>query len=459
MLSRESIYLGPWPEGVADPPPEVQRNYDREVSEWLARGRRPRKRASQEKAGEAGEKGTRQTHTLDDQAEANETPGGLTVAELVLRFLGHAEEHYRKRDGARTYELGNVRIALRPLVHAYGRTAAADFGPLKLKAVRSLLVLGYDHPKHGPQPGLVRNQVNARVRRIIRAFRWAVGEELVPVEVWQALKAVPGLEAGRSAVKESDPVAPVPVEDVEATLPHLLPETAAMVRVQLHSGMRPGEVCALQAEEIDQAGPVWVSSPPHHKNTHRGKARTIPLGPRAQEVLRPFLRVTCPTCQRSDRAGRLAWIWSAGLCERCSAEADRRGVCGPWPAVAVAGDYRVFSPAEAMADRERERAAKRKSKRQPSQALGRRAKPGARRKPRDHYSTSAYQLAIYRACRKAKVSPWFANQLRHTHGTEVRKRFGLEAAQAALGHSKADVTQLYAERDLALAIRVAAAIG
>lgn len=28
------------------------------------------------------------------------------------------------------------------------------------------------------------------------------------------------------------------------------------------------------------------------------------------------------------------------------------------------------------------------------------------------------------------------------HGTEVRKRFGLEAAQVALGHSSADVTQV-----------------
>ena len=40
------------------------------------------------------------------------------------------------------------------------------------------------------------------------------------------------------------------------------------------------------------------------------------------------------------------------------------------------------------------------------------------------------------------------NRLRHTAGTEVRKAFGLEAAQCVLGHSRADVTQIYAERDL-----------
>jgi site-specific recombinase XerC len=54
---------------------------------------------------------------------------------------------------------------------------------------------------------------------------------------------------------------------------------------------------------------------------------------------------------------------------------------------------------------------------------------------------------------------WFPNQLRHTAGTEIRKRYGLEAAQTVLGHSKADVTQVYAERDYALAARVAKEVG
>ena len=47
---------------------------------------------------------------------------------------------------------------------------------------------------------------------------------------------------------------------------------------------------------------------------------------------------------------------------------------------------------------------------------------------------------------------WHPNQLRHAVGTELRKRFGLEAAQVVLGHATADVTQIYAERDMGLAI-------
>ena len=43
---------------------------------------------------------------------------------------------------------------------------------------------------------------------------------------------------------------------------------------------------------------------------------------------------------------------------------------------------------------------------------------------------------------------WAPNQLRHSAATEVRKVYGLEAAQLVLGHASADVSQIYAERDM-----------
>jgi integrase len=58
-----------------------------------------------------------------------------------------------------------------------------------------------------------------------------------------------------------------------------------------------------------------------------------------------------------------------------------------------------------------------------------------------------------------RVPEWHPNQLRHTHASEVRRVFGIEAAQVALGHARADVTQIYAERDMVLAERVAREIG
>jgi len=89
------------------------------------------------------------------------------------------------------------------------------------------------------------------------------------------------------------------------------------------------------------------------------------------------------------------------------------------------------------------------------------------------YAVMSYARAISKAVKRLNsarqdpeagppaqpVPSWHPNQLRHARATEIRTKYGLEAAQVALGHSRADVTQFYAERNLALAVKVAAATG
>lgn len=58
-----------------------------------------------------------------------------------------------------------------------------------------------------------------------------------------------------------------------------------------------------------------------------------------------------------------------------------------------------------------------------------------------------------------QIPHWFPLQLRHSRATEVRKAFGLEGAQVALGHANASVTEVYAERNLGLAIEIAKRTG
>ena len=53
----------------------------------------------------------------------------------------------------------------------------------------------------------------------------------------------------------------------------------------------------------------------------------------------------------------------------------------------------------------------------------------------DRWTTDAYTKTIRSAARKAGITPWGANRLRHAFGTEVRRAFGLEAARAVLGHT------------------------
>src|SRR5262249_29341932 len=139
-------------------------------------------------------------------------PTGLTVGQLIVRFMLHARDHYVHPDGEPTSEYGEIKYILQPLHHAFRKTPAGRIDPRKLKAVRQLMLKGYLHPKHGEQQPLSREVINQRCRRIVRVWKWAVGEELVPGQVWQDLRAVQGLQKGRTKAVDYEPVGPVEVD-------------------------------------------------------------------------------------------------------------------------------------------------------------------------------------------------------------------------------------------------------
>lgn len=132
-----------------------------------------------------------------------------------------------------------------------------------------------------------------------------------------------------------------------------------------------------------------------------------------------------------------------------------------------------FSPAESEAKRHEEQRARRRTRVQPSQRNRRKTRPV--RSPRTSYTKDSYNRAITRGIEKANAQRakqaqqageeavslphWHPNQLRHSKATEIRREFGLEAAQVILGHARADITQVYAERDARLAVDVARTIG
>lgn len=205
-----------------------------------------------------------------------------------------------------------------------------------------------------------------------------------------------------------------------------------MVRFQRLTGSRPSEVCMIRPADVDTTKNVWQYVPQEHKTQHRGKQRIIFIGPKAQDILRPYL--LRPT------------------------------------------DSFYFSPAES----ERKRYASLHEVRATPLQYGNR--PGTNRvhrkrkvTPGNCYDGASYRRAIERACDKAfppskdlteaklkewqRQHRWAPNRLRHTTATELRKRFGLEAAQVVLGHSYADVTQIYAERDLLKAAALIQEVG
>jgi integrase len=201
---------------------------------------------------------------------------GLSMNEVILAYLHHATDRYGKDSN----ELGCLKYALRIVKEVCGRELALDFGPKRLKGIRQQMVA----------MRWCRSYVNHQVQRIRRAIRWAVAGELIPGEVLHRLTAVEGLRYGELGTRESEPVKPVPEAFIEAVKPLVSLQVRAMIELQTLTAMRPGEVAIMRSKDLDMSGRVWVYRPQHHKTEHHGHERVIYLGPRAQEVLKPWLR-------------------------------------------------------------------------------------------------------------------------------------------------------------------------
>jgi integrase len=377
ILAGQHIYLGTYGS------PEAEVRYKQIVAEFLATGLTP----------------------AMQQAATTTKPGAtITIAELLSAYLTHADTYYRAPDGKPTSELHCVKLALRPLRELYELSDAAKFGPLALQAVRQAMI----------EKRWSRKNINRAVSRVVRMFRWASQNELVPPSLYHGLRSVEGLKAGRSEAKETKPVKPVPQAYIDAVLALVSPPVGAVIRLQLLTGARPGELLGMRACGISMVGPVWTYTPAAHKNAWRGHGREIYLGPQAQAIVREFLKPSTEAFLFDPREGRAAFL--ATIPNRKPLSATIK--------------------------------AKRKAKRKK-----------VSRKPRERYSVETFQGAIKRACIVAKVPHWHPHQLRHTAGTHLRREYGLEVARTVLGHKSVGITEHYAEQDRERAVEVMRRIG
>lgn len=317
----------------------------------------------------------------------------ITIVELAALYADHVKD---KDNGH-----GRTKRAIKGLVELYGHTEAVDFGPRALKTLQA----------EWGKEGLSRRYIRHLSNVIRYMFRWAAEEEILDVKCYERIAIVKHLKKGEHGCTESERIEPVPMPVVEATLEHLPPILATMVRFQLYTGARPGEVCALRPcdlnrtwREIDDHT-VWLYSLDNHKSDWRGKNRWIPVVAKAQEILAPYL----------DR--------------------EPTSYC--------------FSPRERKEQRHSEQRERRKSKVQPSQvaresrsrlAIGKREK-----EPGESYTTQSYCRAIRYVTRKHGIEDWTPNQLRHLVATIVEVELGREDARCVLGHTSPTTTAIYAE--------------
>lgn len=351
-----------------------------------------------------------------------ESKGGSTIAQVCLAYLEFAERYY-----AASSEYVNLKLAVQPLSDLYATLPASEFGVVQFRAVRDWWLnkeseqgvkLGTKKRKADPDKKakrVSRQYVNKQMKRLTRIIKWSVGEGLVPSATHEAIKCVASLKRGRTDAPETEPVKPVASKLVEATLPFLTQVVADMVRFQRLTGCRPGEVCAIKPAMVNRSESVWTIELGDHKTAYRGKSRTLYVGPQAQHVLRPYL------------------LRSA--------------------------DAHCFSPQES----EQQRLDAKHSARKTPLSCGNRPGTNRTRKPRKtpgtYFTSGTYARSIKNVCQRCKLESWAPNQLRHSAATEIRKRFGIDAASIILGHSGLEVTQVYAEADRQKAIDIARQIG
>ena len=81
--------------------------------------------------------------------------------------------------------------------------------------------------------------------------------------------------------------------------------------------------------------------------------------------------------------------------------------------------------------------------------------------PSQNLPTNSADEANLTGTKKAGVNleRWTLHQLRHSRGTAIRKKFGIEASRVSLGHARLEATEIYAEKDLELAVQVAKEMG
>jgi integrase len=371
----------------------------------------------------------------------------VTVADVMTGYLESL-----KRNGASVNVRDQDGRACTSLAVAYGDLPIGEFGPVQIKTWASSLAdtnlaaeFGWERPRLDDKPSksLGRKTVKAFIAAVLRAIRWAIGNDLVRsaetrIEDLANTDVMAGIKAKPPKKRH-----PADSMDVERTLQELTPTLQTAVLILRLTGMRTMEMLTMRPIDIRRGGVfqlangqririkeeseaarkrgeigpddvVWWYVPESHKTAHHGISRVIPIMPVVQKLL-------------------------AMLPGRDS-------------------DAPYISPKESTAEfRDRQRINRISTGRKPQFMREKKKRP--KKAPTDQYQASQFRQAILRACKRAGVDPWTPHQLRHAASTAAVDATGdIRAVQQLLGHDSPRTTEGYTATTMAGAVRAAAAL-
>jgi len=331
----------------------------------------------------------------------------IDVAELCRLFLED------RRTYASEKEVQHFASAFETLCRSYGTSLACEFDSLALESTRNAMV---------ESGSLNRKTLNNRTDRLRTLFKWGAAKKLVPAEIHDALMKVDRISKRRGlalGLREPGVVPAVEIEQVEAVLPLVSRQVAAIIELMQWSGARCGEIVQLRPCDVDRSSDPWIYTPPTHKTQHLEMERPIRFGPKARKVLTPWLlRAADLPCFRP-----------------CEAEAERREKLSEARKAPIGKGNRPGYSKRVREGRDAERAAG------------------------ETYTTDVVRKAIQRACEKAGIPKWSPHQVRHAAATRINRGADSESARLILGHSSIQTTAIYVERDEAKAREAAERLG
>jgi integrase len=319
----------------------------------------------------------------------------LTVHELCLAYLDAAEAHYER--GGRRGEIQNTVLSLRYLWRIYGELPATEFGPLKLAEFQDKLANTVACDRHG--------KPRKDGRHLSRKYINTVSYRVKRMFMWAVSKEM------------IPPQVPMALRSVPP--------------------LKYGKSAAF---EPMRRKPVPIR-------------HVVAVLRRVNRVVRDMLRVQWYLGVRSD-----------SICHAKAEQFDRSGSLWKWrpkhKTDHLGHDLVVFIGPRCQAILKPYLDKKRAGEFLFSPRDARRCV-----RYRKRYDSATYRRAVRNAIRrvnaaaKEKIPEWTPHQLRHAKGHAVRDRFGIEAAQAVLGHNSIKATQIYSDKRTDLAKLVAEQTG
>ena len=193
----------------------------------------------------------------------------VSVRDMTLQFLEYSKARHKPETSS------NYARACRYLCDVAGDLDACQLTLAHIESLRDIRIAA----------GNRRKYINDMVGRVKQLIKWSQRYMYMTSETVASILALEPISANHPFVTPSEPVRPVSIDLINQVLPHLNDNVGAMIRLQLYSGARPGEIIRLKPERMDTSDDVWIYRPDSHKTDSYGHIRQIAFGPKSIPIL------------------------------------------------------------------------------------------------------------------------------------------------------------------------------